>query len=1052
MATAKALAPILAQQFCDSRTTTSGVAFDMISATSAASTSPKRTRDRSVSSPKGANNDIFSLTDTLLAERYQFKEEVGYGNWGSVWLVHPKVDGEPQATKLAIKLVHRSKNPTSSARVRSLWTEFKCIRALKNTPHENIIEFHAFIITPSYALISMAHQPNLMPVELPESKARAYFQQLISAVDFLHSHGTTHNDVKPANILLSADDKPVLCDFGFAQQYDLSSKERFLSNLSWGTPEYLSPERAKGILHDERLSDTWALGVTMYEIVVGRTPFEKSESEEFLTRDALEVYYHRTTSGSFCGDYSKISPEFESLIHAMVQPNINLRLQTCGHALRHRFFAAPPLQQVRSTQSLVKSLNSKSSATPPRSIGGTPTSSAQKSGRKGPKAIKIYQDDDSPTPSRVARPIGTPSRVLSDRNDRVNAVAAAAALRQTPSKIPIRKVDISSPEALDAVAPSQVNDVDPVADLEPGRRRSPGSTNVVHDPETLAVAGLEPRQEEPARLAAALLGAGALQPREAGRAPTRRGNQEVACPIVTADEDQSPIGIRVSSSPASPSTSFFTNASTPSTSGFGTSDDLTNTSFGDVTNTDYSSSFAVNQTLPLPPVKSSTSLASKLRKLSLRRAPSKLSFRAIKSSISHRALRRASSSSSLFSMIDAEPVNKEDRGNRTMPLSLGRALSGSNDPEPDHEGEREKLESFSRRIQHIIDAQKKTDSHPHFQRRSVAPMSDSSNIIASSEIAILSPAEVQEFRQQVEQELAEDRRKKDSLSDEEDSVAPRAGRPRASTLSRSGNTSHVESIPVKIRPSLAPSFIGSTTGSCFSMLSNASGVDDLTATFKPGHRRIPTAIRSLPSILLTESADDESDREGATRSETPGSIFSERIASPPPTPRIVEESRQLPMWVPEELSSDEDDADIDEPTIKIDISTPTKLRRRTSSTLPTLSSTTPSSGGLFQQFVAATPGISRRVRVQPPAPVPIAVETDSESRSSSRATTHTTDTQLSRKRSVMSFLFHSNSRPVTPSPSLASASSVSTTDVSDAGEGKPRRAGKFKRALKALLK
>lgn len=133
-------------------------------------------------------------------------------------------------------------------------------------------------------------------------------------------------------------------------------------------------------------------------------------------------------------------------------------------------------------------------------------------------------------------------------------------------------------------------------------------------------------------------------------------------------------------------------------------------------------------------------------------------------------------------------------------------------------------------------------------------------------------------------------------------------------------------------------------------------------------------------------------------------------------------------------------------------------------------SSSPSSAGLFQQsvsplrscqadthttdfrFVAATPGVARRGRAPPPTPVTVAAEPDS--RSSSRATTHTTDTQLSRKRSVISFFFSSNSRPTTPSPSLASLSSVSTTDVSDAGTGgerKPKRTGKFKRAFKKLL-
>lgn len=57
--------------------------------------------------------------------------------------------------------------------------------------------------------------------------------------------------------------------------------------------EYLSPERARGSLHDERLSDLWAVGVTMYEVAVGRTPFEKDETEEFLTPEALKDYYKR---------------------------------------------------------------------------------------------------------------------------------------------------------------------------------------------------------------------------------------------------------------------------------------------------------------------------------------------------------------------------------------------------------------------------------------------------------------------------------------------------------------------------------------------------------------------------------------------------------------------------------------------------------------------------------------------------------------------------------------------------------------------------------------
>lgn len=64
-----------------------------------------------------------------------------------------------------------------------------------------------------------------------------YFRQLASAVGYLHERGITHNDIKPANVLLSHNDVPVLVDFGFATQWDVNSRGSFLSTISWGTPE-----------------------------------------------------------------------------------------------------------------------------------------------------------------------------------------------------------------------------------------------------------------------------------------------------------------------------------------------------------------------------------------------------------------------------------------------------------------------------------------------------------------------------------------------------------------------------------------------------------------------------------------------------------------------------------------------------------------------------------------------------------------------------------------------------------------------------------------------
>lgn len=127
----------------------------------------------------------------------------------------------------------------------------------------------------------MEYHPRLIPVEMSELRAKRYIFHLLSALDYLHANGCTHNDLKPSNILLSHSDKAVLCDFGFAQRYTSDPqpdangevKEPFMSTLSWGTPEYLSPERVKGKLHDERLSDLWSLGVTAYEVCAAASSF-----------------------------------------------------------------------------------------------------------------------------------------------------------------------------------------------------------------------------------------------------------------------------------------------------------------------------------------------------------------------------------------------------------------------------------------------------------------------------------------------------------------------------------------------------------------------------------------------------------------------------------------------------------------------------------------------------------------------------------------------------------------------------------------------------------
>ncbi|KAG2124072.1 kinase-like domain-containing protein [Suillus cothurnatus] len=189
---------------------------------------------------------------------------------GSVWLCRPKsssLTSKYKNVEVAAKLVHCSKTSTTAARVRSLWNEIKIVRSFKADPHPSIIPFHSFIITLSYALITMAYLPTLVPVE---------FRSLLSGVHFLHERRVVHNDIN-----------------------------------------YLSPERARGLPHDTRKSDIWSL---LFEILVGRTPFEYEEGEQFASKADLEKYWGRTMGGKWVGSYTIRRPA-EKLLKRMIVPN-----------------------------------------------------------------------------------------------------------------------------------------------------------------------------------------------------------------------------------------------------------------------------------------------------------------------------------------------------------------------------------------------------------------------------------------------------------------------------------------------------------------------------------------------------------------------------------------------------------------------------------------------------------------------------------------------------------------------------------------------------------
>ncbi|KAK1923636.1 kinase-like domain-containing protein [Papiliotrema laurentii] len=236
---------------------------------------------------------------------YRIGEEIGGGGFSKVF----RAIDDAHSRVAACKVVNLFISPTlghGTPNVKELQKEVQVHKALK---HNYILEFiHSEIIDRErekegwvpglYILLELAVGGDLFDkiapdVGVPEDLAKFYFAQLSSGIEFVHQKGIAHRDLKPENLLLAANGNLKISDFGLCAVFKHKGKTRLLSGRCGSLP-YVAPELGApgGAGYAAEPVDIWGMGVVLYTLLVGNTPWDEPsenspEYAAYLTGELL---------------------------------------------------------------------------------------------------------------------------------------------------------------------------------------------------------------------------------------------------------------------------------------------------------------------------------------------------------------------------------------------------------------------------------------------------------------------------------------------------------------------------------------------------------------------------------------------------------------------------------------------------------------------------------------------------------------------------------------------------------------------------------------------
>ncbi|HLQ29527.1 MAG TPA: protein kinase [Ktedonobacteraceae bacterium] len=222
--------------------------------------------------------DTEALIGAMLGT-FTLQKVIGKGEIGVVFLAqqsHPH-------RQVAVKILSPASAQTPSQRSLFLERFRQEINSITSLQHRHILpvydygeyDGHAFLVMPycnGGTLRDVIKYEG--PLKLP--KVASYLEQIAAALDYAHKQGIIHRDVKPANVLIASEGHLLLTDFGMIQivaERQTTQRRLLRAGTPVGTPDYMAPEQIMGDAIDAR-TDIYALGILLYQMVTGKTPFQ----------------------------------------------------------------------------------------------------------------------------------------------------------------------------------------------------------------------------------------------------------------------------------------------------------------------------------------------------------------------------------------------------------------------------------------------------------------------------------------------------------------------------------------------------------------------------------------------------------------------------------------------------------------------------------------------------------------------------------------------------------------------------------------------------------